>query len=261
MKRIHLFEFEDLPWFPHWIRNHMTNMLNAVHRLMGTADTIASLLGPTLKETKQSKILDLCSGSGGPIMEVAQLLRSNYDMHNLSLTLTDLYPNEQAAEVINASTDGIHYFTTPVDATNPQLTQEGLRTMICSFHHMPPAEALKILQSTQQANQPFFLFELSDNSQPPTWLWWIALPFNFLFGLFVSMKTRPFTWWQFVFSFLLPILPLFFAWDGAVSNTRTYTKKDLEELLAQLPTSTYNWQIGTVKGGPGQHLYLKGLPG
>ena len=260
MKRIHLFEFEDLPWFPHWIRKHMTNMLNAVHRLMGTAETIASLLDPFLKDTQQTQILDLCSGSGGPIIDATHLLRSNYGIDHLSLTLSDLYPNEQVAQQINASKDGIRYLITPVDATQQQPTQEGLRTMICSFHHLRPVHALNILQSVQQGNQPFFLFELSDNSQPPTFLWWLALPFNFLFALFVSIKTRPFTWQQFVFSFILPILPLFFAWDGAVSNTRTYTREDLEELLAQLPTSNYKWQIGTIKGVPGNHLYLKGMP-
>lgn len=261
MKRIHLFEFEDLQWFPHWIRRHLTNMLNAVHRMMGTSVILAKLLAEQLKETNQNKIVDVCSGSGGPMIEAVKLLKSEYDLPDVELTLSDLYPNQQIAQKLNSTNDGIRYETSPVDATSIASNKEGLRTMICSFHHMPPKVAQQILQNAQHTNQPFLLFEISDNSVPPVWLWWIALPFNFLFALIVGLFTRPFTWQQFLFTYLIPIFPIFFAWDGAISNIRTYTKSDLEELLAAIPDADYQWEIGHIKGKGGNKLFMKGRPG
>lgn len=260
MKRIHLFEFEDLSWFPHWIRSHMTNMLNAVHRLLGTPEVIAALLAPLMQQTKQHKIVDVCSGSGGPMKETLQLLKEEYGLTDMEVTLTDLYPNLSIAKKINETKDGLSYLPTPVNATTIDSSLEGVRTMICSFHHMPPDTAVSILRNMQESNQPFLLYEISDNSMPPTFLWWMALPFNVIFALIVGLFTRPFTWQQFLFTYIIPIFPIFFAWDGAVSNTRTYTLSDLVELLQQLPTSDYTWEKGIIKGKAGNQLYMKGIP-
>ena len=43
MKRIHLFEFEDLPWFPNWLRTCMTRYIVTIHRLLGSAGELAAL--------------------------------------------------------------------------------------------------------------------------------------------------------------------------------------------------------------------------
>jgi hypothetical protein len=65
---------------------------------------------------------------------------------------------------------------------------------------------------------------------------------------------------QFVFTYVIPVLPICIAWDGAASNARTYTKGDLEEMLKDLQAPDYSWEIGTVRGknSPGPMLYLLG---
>jgi len=100
--------------------------------------------------------------------------------------------------------------------------------------------------------------EISDNSYPKA-LWWMAIPFNFLTCLFITPLVKPLTWQQLVFTYLIPVIPLCFAWDGAVSNARTYTLDDMDVLLEGLHSKSYRWEKGTIHGRS-KMLYLLGLP-
>lgn len=291
MKRLHLFEIEDLSGCPHWLRSVITDMLSLVHRWLGTADIIHAQLEPLLAQQKPTTITDLCSGSGGPMVEVVSRLRqqgakqipstSNSAATNLEgqpigsgspladtqLRLTDLYPN--AAVVANfqrshTERPWVRFESDPVDATavRPITEQDRaeVRTMICCFHHMPPAQARKILASAQSDRQPMLIFEMSDNSVPPKWLWWIAIIPNFFFGLLVAVFTRPVTPIRFLLSFIVPVIPICFAWDGAVSNIRTYIESDIQELLEPIKDDTYQWQVKCVPGMLMKHLVVIGTP-
>lgn len=257
MKRIHLFEFEDLSWFPSILRDCMTRMLNVIHRLLKTEDTLAELMAKQLKEKPQTQIIDLCSGGGGAMPGVFLQLKEKHGFTDLRMTMTDLYPNLKAAAAINAQGDDIQYRTLPVDATSVDTDLEGLRTMVCSFHHMPVPVARNILKSAFDDRQDILIFEISDNSAP-FFLWWTAFPINIITSLFISLAARPYSLQQFVFTYLIPVLPICFAWDGAVSNARTYTVKDLDELLEGLQADDYVWEKGVVKGR-GKMLYLRGV--
>ena len=62
-----------------------------------------------------------------------------------------------------------------------------------------------------------------------------------------------------VFTYLIPIVPLFVLWDGVVSSFRTYSVKEMKALVANLNGGdNYDWDIGKVKSGPGVILYLLG---
>lgn len=67
------------------------------------------------------------------------------------------------------------------------------------------------------------------------------------------------TWQQLIFTYLIPIIPICFAWDGAVSNARTYTLQDMDILLEDLKIPDYTWKKGIIKG-KSKKLYLIGVP-
>lgn len=260
LKRIHLFEFEDFAWFPNWIRMCMTRYINAFHALLKSHENIASLIKETLPHAQEQVVLDMCSGSGGPMPQVLELLKQDENFSQVKLELSDLYPNLAAAKQFNSAEKDIYYHPAPVDATQVDPTFKGMRTMIASMHHMPPQVAVNILADAQKHRQPILIYEISDNA-PPIWLWWLAIPFAFIATLFITPLVRPMTWQQLVFTYLIPILPLFIAWDGAVSNARTYTLSDWDKLLSQLPeNSTYKWEKNTLEGKVGNKTYLKGFP-
>jgi hypothetical protein len=260
VKRVHLFEFEDFPWFPGWLRDCMTRDIAAFHVALGTKTQIAGLVARALAHSPERRVLDLCSGGSGPMLDVARLLEAEHGVKDVSLTLSDLYPNRsQAAHVNGLGNPRVRYALTPVDAANVPEGERGVRTMICSLHHMRPETARSILRDAQQRGQPFVAFELSDNG-PPVALFWLAIPFAFVMTFFVTPLVRPMTWQQLVFTYLVPVIPLFIAWDGAVSNARTYTVSDMEELVAPLRADGYRWETGTVQGRGGRKAWLLGLP-
>ncbi|MCB2378307.1 hypothetical protein LGH70_11975 [Hymenobacter sp. BT635] len=259
MKRIHLFELEDFPWFPGWLRTCLTRLMVVMHRAIGSPQQLSKLLIRALAHSRQPRIVDLCSGSGGPMLEVLAHLQRQPGNSDLALVLTDLYPNIEVAEAVNRSTPPhLSYRTTPVDASQVGADLPGVRTMTGSFHHMRPALARAILQNARDSRQPICIYEMSDNSLP-TAIWWISLPLIFVIAFFLTLFVRPLTWRQVVFTFLVPIIPLCFAWDGAVSNARTYTLRDMDDLLAGLETEGYTWEKGRITGR-GTKLYLLGLP-
>lgn len=259
MNRIHLFELEDFAWFPNWLRICLTRLMVVMHRLLGTPADLVQLLGRALAHTESPAIVDLCSGSGGPMLDAYQTLKQQPGLEPLKLTLTDLYPNRVLAASIAARGDAaLRYDTQSVDATDVDPKLRGVRTLVCSFHHMRPAVARCILQDAEEKRQPICLYEISDNSFPIS-LWWVALPMSFLIALFITPFARPLTVKQLFFTFVVPIIPLCFAWDGAVSNARTYTLSDMATLLEGLGADDYAWETGCI-AGKAKKLYLLGLP-
>lgn len=261
MKRVHLFEFEDQSWFPDWIRKYMTRYIATLHRLFGTSGLIASTLNPLIKKYDIRTILDLCSGSGGPMIDAIQILKKDFNHQDLHLTMSDLYPNQEVAEHYNSKANSnISYHNFPVNAAEHPFSDTNMTTMICSFHHMEPETARSILQNASNSKKPFFLFELSNNSTPHIITLLVGLPVTFFMVLIFTPFVRPLSITQIIFTYLIPILPIFIAWDGTVSNMRTYTIKDLEELLEQVDSPHYNWETDTIKTKSGKMLFLTGKP-
>ena len=256
LKRIHLFEFEDLTWFPYSMRSSLTRLLAVMHKILDTQKDITELLLRLINTTSTTAIVDLCSGSGGPMTEVAERIKKQTQISDLTLTLTDLYPDKKIVNQITST--GTTYLSTPINAADVPRHLPGIRTMICSFHHMKPEIATKILANAQSSKQPICIFEISDNSFP-IFLWWIAIPLNFITAFFITPFTKGLTWQQVIFTYFIPVIPFAFAWDGAVSNARTYTLTDLDILLQQIPSEGYRWEKGVIKG-KSTRLYLLGFP-
>jgi hypothetical protein len=136
--------------------------------------------------TPSRKLIDLCSGAGGPLPGIARELKGQG--LDFELTMSDLYPNLDAAEHLASS--GIRYEETPVDATN--VHHDGARTMICSLHHMTPDRARAILKNAHDEKKPLCIFEISDNALPVC-LFWLTMPVAILMVLVLTPMIRPLT--------------------------------------------------------------------
>lgn len=264
MKRIHLFEFEDFEWLPKSIRTAVTNLIVVLHRLIGTSDVIAGLIKQARNKFDFSQIVDLGSGSGGAMLDVIKKINEKPDENPINLILTDLYPNPVFIKNIDQQNlKNVTYYKKPVDATNISDTLKGLKTMVNSFHHMSPKTAKKILKSAHDNQQPILIYEMGENFVP-TVLWWLLLPLSLLIlivmVLFMTPFVRPLTWKQLLFTYIIPVIPIVYAWDGQASTMRTYTFKDIEQLTSGLNNNTYRWEMGKAKKENGKSLgyYLMG---
>ena len=261
MKRRQLFEFEDFARFPSALRDDMTSLIETMHRLLGTDKLIAGLVAEAMRAGDTNEIIDLCSGAGGPMLRVLWRLRRD---HGLSprLTLTDLHPNREAMAAVNSLGDPLLSFKVEsVDASRVPEELRGVRTMVCSFHHMPPAAARAILKDAFDRRIPLCVFEVGDNSQPAG-LTLAALPLAVMAAYALTPLARPWTLRRALLTYALPVVPAAFAWDGIASGLRIYAAKDLAELLEGLAAPDYVWRTGTLtrRGLPIRFQYLLGLP-
>lgn len=266
MKRIQLFEFEDFPWLPQAIRTGVTNLIVVFHKMTGTHQVLSDLLLKVREKHPFRKITDLGSGSGGAMPEVVALLNQQLGEEKIHLELTDLHPNPSfIREFEKNSPDHYSYRATSLDAARLNEAPEGLKTMINSFHHMPPDKAGQILRSAQEHKTPLLIYEMAQN-KIPTLLWWLFLPLSLLIlivmVLFMTPFVRPLSWQQLLFTYLIPVIPLVYAWDGQASLVRMYSFSDIEEILGDFSSDEYSWEVAPAPKANGKELgyYILGLP-
>lgn len=232
--RLHLFEIEDEPWCPRWLRDAMTDYLAAAHRRAEPYAAAADVLAPLLRRTGTTEIVDLGSGGGGPWPQLLPRLRA----HGLTprVRLTDLHPNDAAAARLAGT--GLDYVRQPVAALAVPAAWRGWRTLFSSLHHFRPQDARALLRSARDAGVGITAFEATHRSLPALLAMlllplavWIATPF-----------VRPRRLSRFVFTYLVPILPLGIWWDGTVSCLRTYRIDELRDMVADLAGDDYRWE-------------------
>ncbi len=264
MKRIQLFEFEDFGWLPQFIRSGITNLLQVLHKMMGTPEVIARLIEKANSHVAFSQITDLGSGSGGPMLMVMERLNEKSPDHPKRLVLTDRYPNPNITAGINQmDLENVRYLEVPVDATRLETAPKGLRTLIASFHHMPPDAAQAILQSAASSGQPLLIYEIAKNTIPFI-VWLLFLPVSLLILLvmtwFMTPFVRPLKFSQLIFTYLIPVIPLVYAWDGQASLMRTYAFSDIKSMLEKAQSPDYQWEVGEAekRSGKGLVFYVLG---
>ena len=253
MGRIHLFEFEDQKWFPTFLRNYGTDFLQFLSNKTKLYKSILPIIEKGLLKANTNQIVDLCSGGGGGLIWLnSQLKKNNQD---LKITLTDFYPNIPAFKFTASKSENFDYVEKPVDARNVPADLKGLRTQFLSLHHFKPNDAKRILQNTIDTNSSIAIFEAQERSLPSI----LAMLFSPLSVLLTTPFIRPFKLGRIIFTYVIPIVPLFVLWDGVVSALRTYSVKEMNQLVENLKgTENYHWEIDRVKSGPVVILYLLG---
>lgn len=219
---------------------------------------IAPLIGRVLESTRSRCIVDMCSGGGGPWLELIRKFPGNARAC-LEIRLTDKYPNLRAFQKARAASENqIGFHAGPVDAMDVPAELRGVRTMFTSFHHFRPEEAQAVLQNAVDAGQGIAIFEVTRRAAST-----IGLMFLWAFAPFViTPSIRPFRWSQFFFTYLIPIIPVVFLFDGVVSCLRTYRVWELREIIARLTAAEYEWEMGEHAGASARApiTYLIGYP-
>jgi hypothetical protein len=234
--RLHLFEWEDQAWFPDSLRAAMTSYLVTVYGITPLPRFWADCLAKFLSRDEVNEIVDLGSGSGGPVGRVVKELGERG--FKTRVTLTDLYP--QVTMDVGSS---IHYWPDPVDAARVPAALCGIRTMFASFHHFRPPAAQGILRDAFEQGRPICIFEGTSRT-PAAIASALLIPF---LVLLLTPFVRPVSPIQILLTYLVPILPLLMFWDGLVSHLRTYSVQELTEFTRDLQSPQYRWEAGLIK--------------
>lgn len=256
MSRIHLFEFEDLPWFPQVIREGMMDYLRHMISWVEFYKPAAELIKRTLEQSGEKQIIELCAGGGGGVLKMKKYLR-DLDCP-AKVFLSDLYPNVGTYEKLKEQTHGeIDFIPASVNALNVSGDVKGMRVMFTAFHHFEPEPAKKILKDAAEKQVPIAIFDAGKN----------------LFGIFLVILLepisfflltpffKPFRWSRLLFTYIIPLIPLCTLWDGFVSILRLYSLKEMKQLTDEVSLQDYKWTVGQTKNSLNLPLnYIIGIP-
>lgn len=245
-KRLQLFEFTDLPWWPRIFRSLLTDFLELLLTLTRPFSPKAISLAEIMAKTQQTQFLDLCSGSGGPWLSLNQDIL-NASGKDISVLLTDKYPDSETSGKFK-STPHLYYFPYSVNAFAVPAELKGIRTLFNGFHHFPPKIAVEILNDAVRNNQSVVIFEILQRSWF-NFFYFLLTPINVLL---LTPWVRPRTLLRFLLTYLIPIAPLVILWDSVVSILRCYTPEELLTMAHQTNAPHYIWETG--------HYRHKGLP-
>ena len=253
MSRVHLFEFEDLTWFPSFLRDYMTDFLQFLTNKTKLFKSIIPILEKGIGKSEGNQIIDLGSGGGGGLLWLSsELQKSN---PNLKIILTDLFPNISAFEYTKQQGSNFEYIADAVDARDIPKELKGLRTQFLSLHHFKPEDVKKILQNAIDNKSNIAIFEGQERSFASI----LAMFFSPISVLIITPFIRPFKIGRIFFTYIIPLVPLFVWWDGIVSSLRTYSVNEMKQIVSELNHSDeYDWEIDRIKSGPAVNLYLLG---
>jgi len=256
MRRIQFIELHEQPWFPGLLRDQVTDALQYGINLFNVYAPAAPLIRSLMDATPTPAVIDVCSGGGGPWLDLSRTMRT--DGAALQLSLTDKYPNLAAFECLRAASDNrIEFRRDSIDALMVPSDLAGVRTIFTSFHHFSPAEGAALLRDTVTARQPIGIFEVTRRSPSA-----ITLMFPWaLMAFFYTPMIRPFRWSRLLWTYLLPVIPFVLLFDGIVSCLRSYRPEELLEIARKSGQSEYDWQAGEISGTPGVRItYMTGAP-
>ncbi|MBN2364789.1 MAG: hypothetical protein EH225_01385 [Calditrichaeota bacterium] len=244
MKRIHLFEFEDYPWFSGTIRELVTDYLHYIVTTFHMYRPVIPLLKKALKSQRFNTIIDIGSGGSGPIPDILTELHKE-NLGDVQIVLSDMYPHLDAFQKIQKQApDQITYIPHSVDARSIPEKLVGFITFFNTFHHFKPADAVKILQNASRGGNGIGIFELA--GRDPITLFYIFM--SPVISCLITPFIKPRKWKRWIFTYLLPAVPFIIWWDGMVSSFRTYSTEELVKLMRETGNKDYVWKAGRIRG-------------
>jgi len=248
MQRQKWFELHDQEWFPGFLRDLVTQALEGMWKANRTYRPIVPLLRDALQRSRAERVVDLCSGGGGPWPTLyGEVANGN----TLEVCFTDLYPNTDME-----TGEGFRVHAQPVDARRVPTDLRGFRTIFSSFHHFDPESARAMLADAFAHREGIAVFEAARRT-PGTLLAVNGVP---VLALRNAAAEMPLPLRRLVFTYLLPVIPAVLWIDGVLSCLRSYSVDDLRELTEGLSAPDYKWRVGEEKGNPVPITYLIGTP-
>lgn len=207
--------------------------------------------------TKHRHIVDLCSGNGGPIALVHKLIDQEL---RVTYILTDKFPNLTAFEHIKNTSKGVIDFSKEsLDIVQDNIHIKGIRTLFTAIHHFDPEDVIQILTHSVKDRSPITVFDGGNKHIGSILAILITHPILFLiFTPFI----KPFKFNRILFTYLIPLIPLYAIWDGIVSILRLHEPQDLLRYahIADVDKD-FTWSSGKVRNRVGFSVaYLVGIP-
>ncbi len=242
LHKILTFECNDSPRCPLFIRESILEVLGKSIRDAKVYDALTPEFVQFCADAKVDTVLEFGAGSGEStaIFMDALLQTEQAPPH---IYISDLYP---MISVMTATCERYPQLLTmipdSVDMCNPPETPaHNMRMVLSAFHHFDTESVRRFLVDAQEQGVAVFIAEPFTNSLKaffPLFLHgFTSLAWN---GLF-SLKSRVL---KFLFTFIVPLIPMCLLWDGLISMIRMYDEDMLMDIVGL--STTYEWQYKEV---------------
>jgi hypothetical protein len=231
--RLQLFEFNDTPGVPDFIRD---TVIESLSRTLAWGRVLRRVVAPFdafVKRAGVTEVLDVGAGAGGPAgIFVDELLAAGVEPPRF--ILTDVHPQVESWEALRRRHPRyIDYIAEPIDgaAIPPELARGRVTAIINVLHHFPPELAPKILRASLQRSAGVFVIEGFERTP----LGFAAFARAGLPALLANPLLSPRDNVQkAIFTWLTPFAIAVSIWDGVVSTLRVYSEAELREMVAPL---------------------------
>lgn len=252
-RRRHLFEFNDTPGVPDFVRD---TVIESLSRTIAWGRVLRELVHPFttfVRNAGATEVLDIGAGAGGPAaIFVEEMLAAGVEPPRF--ILTDIHPHVERWEALKRKhPKHIDYIPHSVDgsAIPPELARGRVAAIINVLHHFRPALARTILHASLEHAAGLFVIEgfertpLGFGPFIPAGI--PALLLNPLLSPRSNLVKAAFT-------YLTPFAIGIAVWDGLVSTLRVYSEAELREMVASL-TDRVAFEYGTYAIGAFGHGY------
>jgi hypothetical protein len=254
LRRLQLIELLDQTWCPPAVRHGATDYLEAITSRADIYRPIRAEILRAIDDSGAQRIVDLCSGGGGPWLSLAWRSALS-ERPSLTLALTDKFPSSTLSTRLGPD-PRVTAVEFSVDAACVPDSLRGFRTVFTSFHHFPDGIARDVLADAVRSGDGFAMAEVTSRT-PRALATILLMP---VFDLILTPRMRPFRWSRLLLTYLIPLIPLTVLWDGIVSCFRTRTPQELLALTGSFPQ--YEWKAGYARaqGSWLSPVYLIGRP-
>jgi len=178
----------------------------------------------------------------------------------VTVKLTDKYPAPKTVAKFQSS--DLLFLPDAVDAMHVPPDLKGMRTMFEGFHHFNPEQAKNILLDAANKKAAIGVFDASIKMPIGLILLLLSPVITILTYLFATPFMKPRRLSRYIFTYILPFVPLATCWDGIVSMLRVYSPIEAGNLTAQIKVDGYTWETGVASTGTPvfNFTYIIGYP-
>jgi len=239
LPRIQSFEFCERAGVPSWLHDSIVGIIGRGLRTSSIFQPVAPVLHALCELVYADEILDLDSGSGEP----AALLVEEMNRQGLAAPrffLSDLLPNlPELRKTASLHPRHLKIIIEPLDAAEiPKHFRQPVRTIINTFHHLPPPLASEIMADAISQQRAIFIMESFPRNLQNCWA---LLPNVFRSFWRNPCRTGQDRFLKAFFSYVIPLVGICFTWDSLISIARIYNEAELRKMASDAGGSHYTW--------------------
>lgn len=255
---MHLFEFNERPECPAFIRDSVTETLGTGLRWGRMGDIVGPAFTQFCRDAGVRRVLDLCSGTGEPVRILVEWMTARGEPVP-GFVLSDLFPHQTAfAAVCDAHPGVVTCEAEPVSAVAvPETIAHDARVIINSLHHFRPEVAARILADAVAARRAVFIYEGFPRNLARLAPTGPSMLPALLANPVLARRQRLA---KAMLTYVVPVIPAVAMWDACVSVMRVHSEDELLAMVAPLGGG-YQW---TYREQPyplgGRGVFFTGIP-